>query len=384
MATENAQKIEFDDGVETLQDRVTPDRVEPAGVVETLNPAQQGQPAQERRLQMVRDINGKLGELEGSVAQLTAAFGESQHNLGNTLVDLQRRSAHMTADILKLVAQVDKNRNEQGETTAALEAQLQASMGELRRELQGAGAALSSQQGRIDQLENSQKSLLKLHDGLAALGHQQGDAIAGLDASARQQAQALHALSMEAREQFQVNRTHIDGLQALHREQKQSLQALAADFDLLNDRSQSLAEHLHRLDSVVTVEKAWVRRTFQYVGGGMVAALALVFGVMAYLAYHPVAVPAAVTAQLASINSQVGKQAAAQQAMATDMQNLQGRLATLDASSGAQATQIAQMQKEVQHSLRVLHHIQKSEAAIRREVGGLKGRVDKVEVAHAG
>jgi hypothetical protein len=380
---------------------------------------------QERRQLMVRDINSKLGDLESNVSRLTAAFGQSQQTINNTLLDIQRRSTRMTADILGLVSRADRDSEQQSAATTALDRRLKAGLTELREQLNQAASALRNQHGRLDQMESGQKTLLKLHDGLAVMSRQQGDAIQGLtqenrqqgrqlqslgaesrlhaealqvlgsdslqhgeaikalDAGARVQGDALRALTSEAREQLQVNRTHINGLQALYREQKQGLQALVADFDLLADRTNLLTEQLQGLGTEVAQERLWVRKGFKIAGGALAGLVVVMFAVMAYMQWHPVTVPDAVRAELTGLSSQVSKQTAAQQAMAADLQAMQTHIAALGASSDTQSAQIALIQKQVQRSLGVLHRVRKSEAGIQHEVGGLEARMDKVEQVQA-
>ena len=427
MATEKAQRIIFDEA--DFEPRESATAAPVIGSEHQSGPAANA-PAddggrslivldQERRLLAVRDINSKLGSLEGNVSRLSAAFGQSQQTINNTLLDIQRRSARMTADILGLVSSVDKNSEQQGQ----LDSRLKAGMNELREQLAQASSSLKAQYGRIDQLESGQKSLLKLHDGLAVMSRQQGDALQSLNQQThqhgrqiqalggearkqaeslqalgndslehaesikalgigqRQQSEGLRALTSEARTQLQANRTHIDGLQALHREQKQLLEALTADFEMLTERTSMLADQLLGLSTDVAQERHWVRKGFQYAGGALAAVAVIILAVMAYCQFHPVTVPDSVRTELAGLNTLMSKQTAAQQSMAADMQALQGRVASLGAGSEAQATEIAQMQKEVQHSVSVLHRIRRSEAAINREMSGLEGRMDKVEQA---
>lgn len=421
MATEKAQRIMFDEaGFEPL------DKAEPLGAADHTGTEAGGTLIvleQERQQMAVRDLNGKLGQLESNVSRLSSAFGQSQQTINNTLLDIQRRSARMNADILALTGNVDSNSQQQAQAAAALEARLKAGMKELHEQLGRAGQLLQGQQGRLEQLESGQQSLLKLHDGVAALGRQHGDAIQALsqqthqqgrqlhalgnearkqaealqalgndsvahgesikalNAGQRQQGDALRALTSEAREQLQLNRSNIDGLRALHREQKQALQALAADYTQLNTRTDSLADSLHSLTAEVAQDRQWVRKGFQNAAGALAAVAVVILAVMAYCQWHPVAVPDTVRSQLATLNTLVSRQTAAQQSMATEMLALQGRINAIGASSDAQSTEMAQMQKEMQHSVSVLHRIRKSEAAIHREMSGLESRLGQVEQA---
>jgi chromosome segregation ATPase len=313
---------------------------------------------QERRQLAVRDINAKIDDLEKTMSGLTAAFGQSQEAVSGSLRELQRRSTQVATDIVGVATRMERASRHQEEANQALETRLKGSMAQLREQLGKTGTALEIQQSRIDQLESGQQALQTLHDALAADG--------------RRQTAELKALTVETREQLQINRTHIEGLNALHREQKHALQGLAGDVDLLSERTNYLADQITSLQIDVAQDRRHTFKRFRTVAWSMGALAVVVFAVMAVLHYHPTTIPVAVKQQIATLTATVDQQAAAQHTLDADVQGIEGQLGALGARVEKQGTQIAAMQTAIDHSTALLQRLQKSEAAVSRRVAGLE------------
>lgn len=341
---------------------------------------------QERRQAAVRGIQGKLGDLEGGLTQLRADLGKSQRFLGDNLDELQRRTARITADLLSMARQAESDRTLQGQEAKALETRLSAGLADLREQLLSAANRLQSQQGSLQALAGEQQALAAISSQqgeaihyLDEQGREQGRQLQSLEQESRRQGDVLRSLDKESRQQFRINRSHIDALQNLQREQREQLQELTVAFNALVDQHTGLNLRVDDLQGTVAAEQVWVRQGFRYFAGALATVALLAILVTCWFAWHPVAAPASVKAQLGTLSAQVAQQSAAQQTMAAQLQSMQGKLASLDNHMIDQSGDIAKLQQEVQHSVTVLKRVRRSEAAIRQQVGRLERRVDGVE-----
>lgn len=396
MATENAQQMSLEEPELTAQEVAAAPVVEaPLAAEETSRSLALQE--QERRLQAVRDINVKIGELEENIAKLTANFGHSQESLNTSIADLQRRSTQMAADVVGVVGRIDRSAQHHAEATRALDSRVKAAMGELNGRLEQADGSIRNQENWLTQLEASQDALQKLHAELTSTVQQQDQALntlateaatrfeahdadlQTLHALSTEQQQALGAFAEETRDQIQINRTHIQGLNALHREQRQSLDALRTDFDLLIERTNGLADQLANLAADAAAHRGQTRKNFITVAGAMVATALTTFAVIAYLQYHPTTVPEATKAQLAAMSSTIQQQGQTQQALSAHVQGLQTHVDALDSKVAEQGQQIETMGKAIDRSSALLHRLQKSETTTKQKVGTLEHKVAKLE-----
>lgn len=377
MSTENAQPILDQSSESLLQESATSeflpiDAARGAAKAAMLRPAASSE--HERRVIAVRDINAKLTGLETNMAQLTDAFGQAQDKLKLSLGDLQLRADKMTADVTRVAARLEQSNQHQVDLTKALDKRFTHSLTELGDQLKQANAQAQAQQACLDRLESGQEVLQRWHDELASKTGLHGEAIDALSNEARQQELALKALADDTRQQLQINRTHIDGLNALHREQKQSLQALSDDFDVLTAKTNLLADQLTSLSVDVAADRRQNRRRFRVVGGALAGIAVLGAGVMAYLHYHPIT-PAAVSAQLAALQTSSQHQAARDTALQADVTGLASQVASLNGKVAQQDGTIAALQAQSEHSASALQRLQTQQKSLQRKVERLQRTV---------
>lgn len=430
MAIEGAQKLPLDEA-EIPQSEAEAVAVAPADEAEAtpaeaVGPAKTASQEQERRLLAVRDINAKIGDLEGQIGRLTAEFGQSQQKLSSSLLDLQRRNAKMTAEIVEVVSHIDRNAKDHSEATRALDSRLSHSLSQLREQMGTAGDAIQAQQARLNQLESSQTNLQALHKGLAmvvrqneaelkaelksqaevaqvarqdidTLGATAQDARNDINAlsaaaqetradlkkvagAARQTDLELKALTVEAREQLQINRTHIEGLNALHREQKQSLLGLAEDFELLNERTNQLADQLHGLTVDAAEHRRLTSKNFRIVAGSIAALAVVSFALMTWLHFNPSQAPDWVKNQLAALGAGAAQQAAAQGKLGAELEGTQTAMAV---QFEGQQAQIEAMQAATERNAALIQRLQKADANMRQQIKTLQTQVQENAAAGA-
>lgn len=331
----------------------------------------------ERRVIAVRDINAKLAGLDNHMAQLTDAFGQSQETLKLSLSDLQLRADKMTADVVRVAARLEQSNQHQSDVSKALDRRLTGSLAELGEQFKQADATIQAQQHYLARLESGQDVLQRWHDELASKTNLHGEAIDALSNEARQQELALKALADDTRQQLQINRTHIEGLNALHREQKQALQALCEDFDVLTSKTNLLADQLTNLTVDVAADRRVNLKRFRLVAGALAGVTAVTFGVMSYLHYHPSTIPDAVKAQLAALSTAAGQDVARDQALHASVTGLAGKVTALAGKVDQQDSTIAALQAQSDQSAGALQRVQKQQAALQRKVERLQKKVQQ-------
>lgn len=380
MSTENAQPILDQESETLLQESATPESPSSESSVAVAKPATLKPTAnseQERRVIAVRDINAKLAGLENNMSQLTDAFGQSQEKLKLSLSDLQLRADKMTADVVRVASRLEQSSQHQADLTKALDQRFTGSVTELSEQIRQANAQAQSQQACLERLESGQDVLQRWHDQLASRTTLHGEAIDALSNEARQQELALKALADDTRQQLQINRTHIEGLNALHREQKQALQALCEDFDVLTAKTNLLADQLTNLSVDVAADRRHNRKGFRIVAGALAGVAVLTFGVMAYLHYHPSTIPAAVKAQLAALSTAASQDVARDQALQAGVAGLDDKVTALAGKVDQQGSTIAALQAQSEQSATALQRVQKQQAALQRKVERLQKKVQQ-------
>lgn len=271
-----------------------PERRAPARV---LPPAGAGQPMpaslQQRRLQAARDINARIGGLEREILRLEKAFSHSQDRVRDDVAQMQQRAVAVMADVMRVSARVERQQRQHDADTRQLELRLCGAIADLGRSLDHIGVQLQTQQECL-------RLLRERHDTLERLQ-------AHLDRVNGRQAHCLGVLTSGLRRHSVLTRTHIEGLQALHREQQNALLALTSDHDLLAIRSAQMEARLAGLQELVSDSIGEARRR-QVTLAGVLGSLALLaLGLIAWFQIHPTAVPPAVSQALAGLSSELSQ-----------------------------------------------------------------------------
>lgn len=314
---------------------------------------------QQRRLLAARDINARIAGLEREIARLEQAFAHSQDRVRDGMTQLQQRAVGVMADVLRVSTRLDSQHHRQQEDTRELERRLCEAIARLGRELDQAGSRLQTQEECLRLLQDR-------HDTLDRLQHH-------LDKVLGRQGEALGVLTREAHQQFQVTRTHIEGLHALHREQMQAHLALTSDHDLLAIRSAQMEARLAGLHDVVSTSIGHTRRRFRTVAGMMALIAVVTLGLIAWFQLNPTAVPDTVTRQLAGLSASLSEEAdrnavhdATLEAQSSELRDLYAQLENQQIEITrlrTQARQIALEQRDMRLELSGLQEASEDEDA---------------------
>jgi chromosome segregation ATPase len=295
---------------------------------------------QQRRLVAARDINAKIGGLEQQIAQLSSRFAQSQASVKSSVSLLQQRTLGMMADLLRVSTRLERNGRRQQEQAQQLEQQLNGSVAELGRRIEQTSERLQLQKTWLGELQDRHETLHRLHLHLEKLTGRQG--------------QALGILTAETRQQLQITRTHIEGLNALHREQERALLALASDHDLLAIRAARLEAQLSGLSEVVSTNAGQTRQRFRAVAAvlGLVAVVSL--GLIAYFQLNRTAMPVSVKLQLAGLSQHLSQQAESGAALGSALEQQTGELRELYTRLQQQQVEIGSLRTQSRQALRAV------------------------------
>jgi hypothetical protein len=274
---------------------------------------------QQRRLLAARDLNARIGSMEREIVRLEKAFAHSQDLVKDSMAQLQQRALAVMADVMRVSTKMEQYHREQHEDTRLAEQRLCAAIADLGRQIDQSATQLQTQQECLRLLQERHDSLDRLHVHLEKVTSRMG--------------QSLAILTNQMRQQYQVTRTHIEGLHALHREQMQAHLALTSDHDLLAIRSAQMEARLAGLHEVVNDSIGHTRRRFQAVAGVMGALAILTLGLIAWFQLNPTAVPETVKKELAGLALGLGQEAergtaqeAALEAQSSELQELYEQL----------------------------------------------------------
>lgn len=248
---------------------------------------------QQRRLQAARDINARIGSLEREIIRLEKAFSHSQDSVKEGVAQLQQHAVTVMADVMRVSVRVEQHTQQHNTDTRQLEQRLCSTIADLGRSLDHIGKQLQTQQECL-------RLLQERHDAMERLQ-------AHFDKVSGRQAHCLGVLTTGLRRHSTLTRTHIEGLQALHREQQHALLALTADHDLLAIRSAQMETRLNGLHELVNDSIGETRRRLVTTAGVLGSLALLALGLIAWFQTYPTAVPPAVTQQLSGLSAELSQ-----------------------------------------------------------------------------
>ncbi len=368
------------------------------------NPASSAQALQEQRVLAVRDINHQMAALQGRIDSLTDHFGQAQNSVGAQLGGLQERAQSLLAEVMRLSLQLEQTRQEHAATQAALEQGLKSRLDSQAGALAAQGQELDQLQARQEQLQQLQGQLdSRLNSALKAL-NQELDAVGGslgqqqvqlealeqshyalealhqrLAETSLEQEQALATQAEDQRRQFQVQRTHIDGLSALYREQQQAFTALRQDHGLLSGKTRDLETELASLGQLVSLNEQGNRKGLRLLAGSLAALALLSLGLIGYFQLYPSAVPESVKTQLAQLSLGQSAQQVQGEVITGEVGQLQVQVELLSQQLGAQQQEIRQLRSNSQDMARTVQAVRREVGSIQQNVQSLRQELDTVK-----
>lgn len=295
---------------------------------------------QERRLQVARDINAKIDSLEADIARLSGAFGESRAQLAASLEALQLRTHAGMADLLRASTRLEAQVAHQDGELRVLDERLSRGVSELGHELGTVTAVLRQQEDRLGELQERHDQLTRLHEHLDRL-------TAG-------QARQLDVLSTDTHRHLRLLRTHIDGLGALYREQRQALGMLRDDHDLLAREAAATAAMLAGLATKVTQHEGRTHGRFRLVAAGLATLAVVSLGLIAWFQLHPTAVPETVRTGLAGLSAGLDRQSGQNRALAAAVlegqETVARQMGTQERTLQRQGRELARLKTETRNT----------------------------------
>ncbi len=337
-------------------------------------------PDLDSKLMTARDINTKMGELEAHFETLTKDFSEAQGDLAATIRSLRSRNARLNKEIEKVGVNASESASKQAKLSSALEQRIQGKLNTLTGGLEEAKEMSVELSNQLELLASAQTAFEAMQQRL----EKRADA----------KDLELKALTEASFQKIQANKAHIEGLNALHKDQKSSLTALSEDHDSLTLHVDIIADKVANLELDTASHWRSTRKGFKMVAGvgaGVTIALA---STMAWFEINPTSMPEFAKTQMASLSSSVfalnssltelktetAQQAEARTQLMSDIASLKAQFAELETNASVagenNATRQAALNTQVEAVSGQLGHLTATLAAVQKGMDDLKFQVE--------
>lgn len=294
------------------------------------------QSLQERRLRVARELDARINGLEQDIRQIGDSLAQSRQAATGDLRDLQQRSSSLTTELLRVGARLAQ----QGSAHEKNVRQLEHRLGGRLQDIEYALAALTTE---LRVQTEGQYELQQRHDTLTRL-HEH------LDRIVNRQGRNLDILAAEFQQRVELLRISIEGLQEIFYAQQESLMGLALEHEQLALLTRQLQAQLGELGARLDIHVDQTRQRLRSQMMWLAASALLSLGLITYCQFNPVAVPANVSGQLATITGSVAQQEVQATTLVAQGRLQDERLAALTAALEAERHETRRLRQGVRRA----------------------------------
>lgn len=309
---------------------------------------------QARRLRVARDLELRINHLEQELQAQAAALSQSGASIRLTLRELQQRSASLTTELLRTGARLARLGRVQEEHQRQLEARLAEGLRHIQTAIAPLDAALRQQAQQLNDIQERQDTLSRLHHHLDRIVHRAGGQQDYFTAEFQQRLTLLD-VTLETQQEL-ANDQHgsLLALTLQHEQATLDIQRLRAGLD---DFTAQLEQRLQQL------------RHRQLILTSLLAVLALLsLGLIGWCQTHPVTLPPKARQQIAILASDLQQQRDQGQAQAGALSRHERQLTDLQLALAQERKQSRRMHQEARLHEHQIHEVRTQLATLREAV----------------